>query len=88
VCKGASFDEAFLNAALALKSVGDVSDPVLGSYGYHIIRYEADVPTGAVAFEDVKDAITSDTLKSAQDEAFTKALDEWKAAAKVETFDF
>ena len=88
VAKGASFDEAFLNAALALQKVGDVSGPVLGSYGFHIIRYEADVPAGPVAFADVKDALTSDTLKSAQNDAFTKALDQWKAAAKIETFDF
>ncbi len=86
VCKGASFDEAFLTAALALKAVGDVSDPVLGSYGYHIIRYEADVPTGPVAYDDVKEALNSETLKSAQNDAFTKALDEWKTAAKIENF--
>ena len=86
VCEGASYDEAFLAAAMALKSVGDVSEPVLGSYGYHIIRYEADVASGVVDFDSVKEALTSETLSTAQGEAFSKALDEWKTAAKVENF--
>ncbi len=79
VAAGASYDQAFLDAALALGEVGDVSDPVLGSYGYHIIRYEADVPSGAVDFDSVKEAVGSDALKAAQQTAFTTALDEWKA---------
>jgi len=87
VSEGASFDEAFLKAAMALEKVGDVSDPVLGTYGYHIIRYEADVTTGPTTFDAVKEAITSEALKTAQSEAFTKALDDWKAAAKIETFE-
>ncbi len=87
VCEGASYDAAFLAAALALKNVGDVSEPVLGSYGYHIIRYEADVPSGTADFESVKEALTSQALSTAQSEAFSKALDEWTTAATVEKFD-
>ncbi len=86
VCEGASFDEAFLKAAMALKKVGDISEPVLGSYGYHIIRYESDVTPGPVAFETVKDAVSSEALTTAQNAAFEKALGEWKTAAKVENF--
>ena len=86
VAAGASYDQAFLDAAMALKSVGDVSDPVLGSYGYHIIRYEADVPSGTVDFETVKETLSAEALKTAQQDAFTKALEEWKAAAKIENF--
>lgn len=86
VAAGASFEKTFLDAALALKSVGDVSDPVLGSFGYHIIRYEADVPSGTVDFETVKETLSAEALKTAQQDAFTKALDEWKAAAKIENF--
>ncbi len=87
VCEGASYDAAFLAAALSLKNVGDVSEPVLGSYGYHIIRYEADVPSGTADFESVKEALTSQALSTAQSEAFSKALDEWTTAATVEKFD-
>jgi parvulin-like peptidyl-prolyl isomerase len=86
VCDGASYDEAFLAAAMALKNVGDVSDPVLGTNGYHIIRYESDVTPGPVAFDSVKDTVTQDALTTAQNDAFSKALEAWKAAAKVENF--
>ena len=86
ICEGASYDEAFLKAAMALKGVGDISDPVLGSYGYHIIRYESDVTPGPVAFESVKETIAADALTTAQNTAFENALAEWKTAAKVENF--
>jgi parvulin-like peptidyl-prolyl isomerase len=86
VAEGAGYDKAFLDAAMALKAVGDVSDPVLGSYGYHIIRYEADVPSGTVDFETVKEALNTEALNTAKQDAFSKALDEWKAAAKIENF--
>ena len=86
VAAGASYDKAFLDAAMALKSVGDVSDPVLGSYGYHIIRYEADVPSSTVEFDSVKESLSAEALDTAKQEAFTKALDAWKTAAKIENF--
>jgi parvulin-like peptidyl-prolyl isomerase len=86
VCDGASFDEAFLAAAMALQAVGDVSDPVLGSYGYHIIRYESDVTPGAMDYDSVKEDLTSQTLSTAQSDAFSSALEAWKAAATIEDF--
>lgn len=86
VSEGASFDAAFLAAALALEKVGDVSAPVLGSYGYHFIRYESDVPAGPVAYDSVKEALSSEALKTAQSSTFSKKLDEMKAAAKIENF--
>ncbi len=86
VSEGASFDAAFLATALALEKVGDVSAPVLGSYGYHFIRYESDVPAGAVAYESVKEGLNSEALKTAQSSTFSTKLDELKAAAKIENF--
>jgi len=86
LCEGAPYEASFLAAALALEKVGDISAPVLGSYGYHFIRYESDVPAGAVAYESVKEALSSEALKIAQSNAFSTKLDEMKAAAKIENF--
>jgi parvulin-like peptidyl-prolyl isomerase len=87
VCEGAPYDPAFLEAALALEKAGDVSGPVLGSYGYHIIRYESDVPSGPVDFDLVKGAIGEELLSGKKDEAFTAAIAEWEAAATIERFE-
>jgi parvulin-like peptidyl-prolyl isomerase len=86
VSEGASFDKAFLEAALALGKAGDVSEPVLGSYGYHIIRYESDVPAGEVGLDPVKEALSSELLAAKRNEVFTTALDEWRAAAAIKMF--
>lgn len=86
LCDGASYEASFLAAALALEKVGDISAPVLGSFGYHFIRYESDVPAGAVAYESVKEALSSEALQTAQSSAFSTKMDELKAAAKIENF--
>jgi len=50
-------DPAFSNAAFALKNVGDLSEPVLSSFGYHLIRLDGRKPARAKSFEEVKGEI-------------------------------
>ena len=42
-----SYEANFHKAAMALEKVGDISEPVLGQSGVHIIQYLKDVPAGA-----------------------------------------
>ena len=37
---------------MALEKVGDVSNPIVGQYGVHILQYLRDVPGGAVELTD------------------------------------
>lgn len=74
----------FTEGGMALEKVGDVSEPVLTSYGFHIIRYNSDVPSGATPYEQVKGALTKTLTDEALKEAFTKTVSEWAAAAKIE----
>ena len=53
-------DPAFTKAAYGLKNVGDISEPVLSRFGYHIIRFEGRRPARQVPFDDVKDGIMSE----------------------------
>ena len=74
------WDPAFTAAAMALEKVGDVSAPVISSSGVHIIRYESDVTPGAVALEDIHDALYNETLENLKTEHYNDELEAWVAA--------
>ena len=48
------FMQEFTDGAFSekMQKVGDVSDPVVTSYGVHILYYLRDIPGGAVEFTD------------------------------------
>ena len=46
------YDPAFQKAAMELEKIGDVSKPVVGQYGVHILQYLRDIPGGPVEFTD------------------------------------
>ena len=53
-------DPDFTKAAFALKTAGDISEPVKSRFGYHLIRLEGRRPARQLSFEEVKDQIISD----------------------------
>lgn len=78
--------EAFTQGAMALEKVGDVSDLIATSYGYHILQYASDVTEGAVELDDaLRAAIESDLLTTKQDDAYTAAREAWIKEAKIKT---
>jgi len=80
------YDETFMAAAIAL-NVGQVSDPVQTSFGYHIIKCIAKTEYPEKAFDTVKDEIKTTLMDSAKNTAITNKLTEWKNAAKIKTYD-
>lgn len=77
-----SFDSAFVDAAMALSNVGDVSDKIVGkNYGYYIIKYVADAPAGEIALDEVRESISSTLLTQKQTEAFDAAVSSWVSEA-------
>ncbi len=73
------WDPAFTAAAFSDKmvQVGDVSDPVIGSYGVHILKYLRDVPSGLIMTDSIRADIV-DYLKAVrQNSAMTDALADW-----------
>ena len=53
-------DPAFEKAAFALKNAGDVSEPVLSRFGYHVIRLEKRTPAQPRAFSEAQSQILAD----------------------------
>ena len=88
VCEGLSmYEQNFQDAAMALVNVGDISDLVKTSYGYHILQYAGDIASGEVEFTDeIKTAIHDEMLAEAQSAAYDAAVTQWVSEAKVETF--
>lgn len=81
-----TFDEAFVNAAMALEKIGDVSKAVKGSNGYHFIKYISDVTEGAVDFESLKETIKNELLTTAQNNYFNEQVDAWVKEANAKTY--
>ncbi len=86
VAEGTSYFPEFLEAALKLENPGDISEPVASGSGYHIIRYEKDIPAGEAKLADVEEALSAELLSASQDEAYEAAVQEWINAADVKSY--
>lgn len=81
-----SWDPAFADAAMALAQVGDVSEPVLGQNGVHIIRYESDVVSGPADYEAVKESLRDTALENLKQEEYDRITQGWVDEAEVKLY--
>ena len=78
------WDPAFTAGAIALEKVGDVSEPILGQYGVHILNYLRDIPGGAIELTDeMKNEIHDELLDQKQSAALKTALEQWVAESDI-----
>jgi peptidyl-prolyl cis-trans isomerase C len=73
----------FEDAAFALK-VGDISDVVKSSFGYHIIKCEDKKPERTVPYEEAQERITQYLENTAVQAKLTEYLETLKQAGNVE----
>ena len=80
--KSAVWDSHFTAAAMALENVGDVTaTPAISSSGLHIIRYESDVASGAVALDDdMRQTLKAEVLETKQQEHYDQLVEDAVAA--------
>ena len=78
------WDTAFTEGAMALEKVGDVSEPVLSSFGIHLLHYTRDIPAGAVELtEAIRESLREELRSEKENTATAAMLDEWKTAAEI-----
>ena len=79
------WDPVFTQAAFSQNMVqtGDVSDPVVGSNGVHILQYLRDVPSGLIMTDEIREEII-DFLKAVrQNDALMSAIADWTAQYEI-----
>lgn len=81
-----NYDEAFVNASMALEKIGDISEPAKGVYGYYIVKYVSDVVEGPVAYETVKDSLQEALLKTKQDTFYNELIETWVSEANAKIY--
>jgi peptidyl-prolyl cis-trans isomerase C len=58
-----TMDPAFAQAAFGMSRQGEISPPVLSTFGWHIIRFQGRRPQRVQPFEEVKDSIVGELRK-------------------------
>ena len=78
------WDPAFVKGAFMVDNVGDIADPVVGSYGVHIIQYTRDVPSGATELtEELRSELYAELLTEKENAEYAKVMDQWMSEADI-----
>ena len=72
-----TWDPAFTEGAMSIAEVGQISAPVYGTYGIHVIYYLSDIPAGAVPFEDIADAVEASALEEKTNQVYDDQVAAW-----------
>jgi len=79
-----NWDDAFKGAVDSLNAVGEISQPVVGSYGVHIVKYDSAPALGSPALEDVKDEIKATLLTERREAAYETEANAWMDGITLE----
>jgi peptidyl-prolyl cis-trans isomerase C len=77
-------DPAFGAAAFALKNPGDLSEPVMSQYGWHVIRLDGKRPAVVPTFEQARDTIMAELKKRYVEEKTEDAVAATRRDPKTE----
>ena len=71
------WDPAFTEGAMSIGAVGQISEPVRGKNGVHIIYYLSDVTPGEVPFEDIRDGVADAALDDKISQTYSDQVAAW-----------
>ena len=80
------FDPAFTAGAMSIAEVGQISEPVRGMYGIHVIYYLSDITPGAVALDEIRDEVAQLALDDKIAATYNDQVAAWVEEANVEYF--
>ena len=72
-----AWDPAFTEGAMSIEAVGQISAPVYGSYGIHIIYYLSDITPGPVPLEDIEGAVREAALTDKVNDTYNAQVEAW-----------
>ena len=78
------WEQAFTDGAMSIANPGEISAPVYGSNGIHIIYYLADVEPGPVDYESVHESAESTALENKLNDTYSAQVDAWMEELHVE----
>ena len=77
-------DRKYVDAAMALRNAGDVSEPVVGDDGVYVILYLGDIPGGPVEYTDeLRDRLRADLVYERTGQEFERLMDLWASEAEI-----
>ena len=71
------WDPAFTEGAMSIAEPGQISAPVRGKNGIHIIYYLGDITPGEVPFEDIKDGVAAAALEDKVAKTYDDQVNAW-----------
>ena len=79
------WDPAFVEGAFqeGMQKPGDVSQPVVGQYGIHVLYYLADVPGGLIMTDSIRDEIGEYLESIVLNDAFNAGYEEWISGMEI-----
>ena len=72
-----AWDPAFTEGAMSIGAVGQISAPVYGMYGIHVIYYLKDITPGPVPFEDLEETVRSNALSQKVNQTYNDQVNAW-----------
>ena len=79
-----TWEQTFTEGAMSIEKIGEISAPVYGANGIHIIYYMADVEPGETGLESVRESVTRDAKEQKLQAAYESQLAAWMEEANVE----
>lgn len=83
VCKDGQFIDEFTDACFAIRKPQTLSGLVVSDNGYHIIFYIETLEAGDVPYEDLHDAIETELLSTAREDAYAQLCADWRSDMTV-----
>ena len=85
VCETSTYwEQAFTDGAMSIANKGEISAPVYGSNGIHIIWYMDDIASGEVALDEIRADVEVDALDAKIQDTYTQQVSAWVEEMNVE----